>query len=143
MRWLPGPAEGTGRALHLVTDPFYKSAVLSALAPLESNDFCYSVVYCMRQNPHYSSAKTLYFGNSRISNRQKSIPLYPSYTKAFASLLIPSSRVIQICGHALLPQSTIPRSLRTPAKGRRTKAGVAELDGWPGLQLHFSIRVDL
>ena len=67
--------------------PFYKGAVLSALAPLE---FSISISgRLLYEITHYSGAKTLYFGNSRISNRQKSIYLFsPSYTKAFASLLI-------------------------------------------------------
>jgi hypothetical protein len=97
----------------------------------------------MRQNPHYSGAKTLYFGNSRISNRQKSIHSFSSYTKAFASLLIPSSRTIQLCGQALLPQSTFSDRQERQPKRRRAKAGVMKLDGWSGLQLHFSIKVDL
>jgi hypothetical protein len=44
------------------------------------------------------------------------------------------------CGQALSSQSSIFCQERQPRKGGEAKVGVMRLEGWPGLQLPFSIK---
>ena len=83
-----------------------------------------------------------YIGKSRPS-------LFPSYIKAFASLLIPliHRSLKALMNWIVQPQlwtsliiSAIHLLLsRAPAKRRRGKSGVMWLEGWPSRQLLFSM----
>jgi hypothetical protein len=58
----------------------------------------FSVIIHEGNAPSFSRAKTLNIGNRRTVYWQKSIILFsPSYTKAFASLLIPRITMISAC----------------------------------------------
>jgi hypothetical protein len=112
--------------------------VYSALARL-SLRFCYFLDLSTEVlGSYFSGAKAFYFGNSRISQRQKSI-YFPLITNGFCLHPYSSYSVYQA------PTVDKPYCLSHPsfviknASQEKEGNGVMWLEGWPGLQLPFSL----